>query len=399
MTAQLSDTPLTIAVIGAGIGGLTCALALGLAGHEVVVIERRTGFSEIGAGLQISPNASRVLIGLGLGPALARVANEPPGVVIRSLIGGNPIGTVGLGPALRARYGAPYYVLHRADLQTILLDAVRGCPSIRLIVGRDVASCHETEATIELRLRSVDSGREEPITTDFLVAADGVRSALRTQFDDRPFVNHRQAAWRATIPWEAVPQALQTAETGLWLGHRRHVVHYPISKQRLNVVAIVPEREGHDDWGRLGEPSILANHFRDADQSLQNLLALPDSWAVWSLVDRPVARSMAWGRIALLGDAAHPVLPFLAQGAALAIEDAAVLVRCVATRTSLTSALTDYSRARLARVRRVQQAARSNGATYHAGRLKGFVRDRVMRRLGPDGMNRRYEWLYGWTPP
>jgi 2-polyprenyl-6-methoxyphenol hydroxylase-like FAD-dependent oxidoreductase len=391
--------PLAIAVVGAGIGGLTAALMLARQGHAVTLVERRSGFVEVGAGLQISPNASRILLDLGLGPALRRVASEPDRVVVRAIHGGKVVGRIALGSFLRERFGAPFFVVHRADLQSVLLDAVRSEASIRILMGRTVEAVVQNPSAVTLTL-STAGGQTEPVF-DAVVGADGVWSDMRRALgDDRAATFRGSVAWRATIPRDHAPAALAGNETGLWLGRSGHVVHYPIAGGRLlNIVAIERRDEPVEGWSTPGDGTALLARFRDAAPDLRDLLAKPESWLLWPLYDHPVRR-LAQGRIALLGDAGHPVLPFLAQGAALAIEDAAVLARALAREPGdPAKALKAYQRERLGRVRRVQRQARRNGRIYHAGPLVAFARNFVMRRLGPRGMARRYAWLYGYGPP
>jgi salicylate hydroxylase len=389
--------PPSVAVVGAGIGGLTAALALSARGSEVTLIERRTGFSEAGAGIQLSPNASRVLIDLGLGPALRRAAGEPDRAVIRELASGRIIGAVALGGFMQRRFGAPYYVIHRAALQTILLDAVRGRPGVRLLVGRNVTALASERARATIAMEAAN-GAVETLATDLVVGADGLWSTVRAALGDkRQPVHRRIAAWRATVPVEAAPAALQGSDTGLWLGRAGHVVHYPISGGRLlNIVALERRAAPVEGWSAPGDRAELLRRFATAAPALSALLDIPQEWQVWSLFDLP-ARRMAQGCVALLGDAAHPVLPFLAQGGALAIEDAAALAASL--REDVPAAVRAYASGRLRRVRRVQRAARRNGAVYHAAGPMAFARDLVMRRLGPEGMAERYAWLYGWLPP
>ncbi len=386
-----------IAVVGAGIGGLTAALALAGQGHDITVFERRTGFGETGAGIQLSPNASRVLIDLGLGSVLRRVASEPERIVVRDLASGREISSVALGSSANERFGAPYWFVSRQDLHTALLDAVRGRGNVRLRVGRGLTGLTQTGDRVALAFEAA-GGANDSAEADLVIAADGLWSrARRSLGDEREPVPSGFVAYRTTISRADAPDVLGRNEGGLWLGRDRHVVHYPIAGGRLlNVVAIERRVERLAEWSCPTDRATVLATFAGVAEPAAALLRAATEWSAWSLYDVP-AKRMSAGRIALLGDAAHPALPFLAQGGAMAIEDAAVLAAEIGrSADDLGSALRRYEKARLSRVRRVQEAARRNARTYHAGGLMRAGRNLVMRRLGPEGMTERYAWLYGW---
>ncbi|MGA0595488.1 FAD-dependent monooxygenase [Enterovirga sp. CN4-39] len=388
---------LGIAVVGAGIGGLTAALSLAARGHEITIYERRTGFGEAGAGIQLSPNASRVLIDLGLGPVVRRVASEPDRIVVRDLESGREITAIALGSSANERFGAPYWFVARQDLHTALLDAVRGRGNIRLRVGRSLTGLSDTAGRVTLTFEA-SGGAADSAEADLVVAADGLWSRARKSIgDDRDPIPSGFIAYRATIARNAAPREMAGNEGGLWLGRERHVVHYPIGAARhLNVVAVERRAERLAEWSTPTDRARVLASFAGASAPIRQLLGAAEEWSAWSLHDLPAKRMRA-GRIALLGDAAHPSLPFLAQGGALAIEDAAALAGEVGLRPDdVPAALRRYEKLRLRRVRRVQDGARQNAAAYHAGGLMRLGRNIVMKRLGAERMTERYAWIYGW---
>lgn len=389
----------TILIAGAGIGGLTAALAFARAGLPVTVLEKRTRVEEVGAGIQLSPNASRVLIDLGLGPALGRVAGEPERLRVRQGQGGGAIVDMPLGETMRERFGAPYWVVHRADLQTVLLDAVRGQSNVRLLFGRDVKSVDQEGRQVVVSAEAASG--PETWRGRLLVGADGLWSRIAPALGDATEADFSgYVAWRGTMATEEAPPPFRRRETGLWIGPDAHVVHYPLRGGKLvNVVAVIGDRNSEPGWSRPGDPMVFQRRFRGWSRELAVLFDKVPEWQVWSLFDRPPRERWVKGRVALLGDAAHPVLPFLAQGGALAIEDAAVLVREVLARPDYTEeALTAYEQARRPRAKRVQSGARANGRHYHMPLPFSLARDFVLRRLGGTGLLDRYQWLYEWKP-
>lgn len=388
-----------IVVIGAGIGGLAVVLALADLATEIIVLEHRTGFGETGAGIQLSPNASRVLRQLGLERALERRATEPPRLSIRSISSGRLIADLALGPAARGRFNDPYLVIARADLHALLLDSVRSLRHVRLLVGRRAVALRQDSKGAEVET-DTGSGRDR-IPADLVVGADGIGSITRGALGDvrepgySGFVAHR-----ALLPLSAVPDGLDREATGLWLGRGRHVVHYPIAGGRLlNVVVVERRAQPVEGWSVADAAAGLAARFARAASPLRGLVGQTGTgWSTWSLLELP-AQTMGRGRIALAGDAAHPVLPYLAQGGAMAIEDAAELsAQLRLAGADVSRAVEGYSEARLPRVQRVQREASRNGRIYHAGWPVSAMRNAVLGRLGPVRTLDRYEWLYAWRP-
>ncbi|KPF71659.1 hypothetical protein IP69_05720 [Bosea sp. AAP35] len=386
-------------IAGAGIGGLTMALSLARRGIAATVIEKRTGFGELGAGLQIGPNAGRVLDGLDLTLPLKRVGVSSQGLTIRRWADGRELLAMPTDPAALA---IPYRLLKRSDLHMVLLDAARAMPNIRLVVGRGVETMAQDGEGVSTTLTG-QNGQGESLHGLGLIGADGLWSRVRDLCGDTaPPVFTGYEAWRALAPGTKAGSTGERPGVTLHLGPGRHAVHYPVAGGReTNLVIVRRAREAREGWSRDGEANMLASHIAGASKPLRELAEAASGWQVWSLFDRKPA-AMARGRVALLGDAAHPVLPFLAQGASLAIEDAAVLARLLAQALEadgaggVPSALAAYAAARAARVARVQDASRGNGRVFHLGWPLSLGRDIALARLGARGMRDRYDWLYEW---
>lgn len=386
-----------ILIAGAGIGGLTAAIALARRGFAVTVAEKRTGFGETGAGIQVTPNAGRVLDALDLRLPLKRAAVRSERLVVRRWRDGRELVAMPMSPG---DADTPFRALRRTDLHTVLLDAARSLPGIRLSVGRSLREVEQHEDGITATFVS-ESGQAETMQALALIGADGLWSRVRDLTgDSAPPVFTGYEAWRTLIPVSEAPSGV--GQVNLHLGTSHHAVHYPVAGGReINLVLIRAAREAREGWSREGETGLPERETRQASQALRGLVAAAPAWQVWSLFDRPPA-AMAKDRLGLLGDAAHPVLPFLAQGAALAIEDAAVLARELSAHVgegggaAVPVALSAYAKARQARAARVQAASRANAHNYHLGPPMSWARNLMLKRLGPDGMRSRFDWLYDW---
>lgn len=390
----------TIVIAGAGIGGLVLSLALARREFRATVLEQAERLDEVGAGIQLSPNASRILIELGLRPDLEPVIVAPETIRVRCARTGRELAQVPLGRAAEARYGAPYWLIHRGDLQRVLLKAARSRPDITLRLATKVEdfALHANGVTVHAQTRSgvLD---ERGIA---LVAADGLWSTMRARLGNRRRPRFsRRSAWRALVPAEAVALPHRQPATTLWFGHDAHLVHYPVrAGSMVNIVAVVEDAWEGAGWSTPAPRSEIMARFSSWAAEARTLLATPpDPWSRWALYDCGPLPRWGQGRVAMMGDAAHPSLPFLAQGGAMAIEDAAVLAASLAKSPDDPAAgLRIYRQLRQPRTARIVRYARRNGRIYHLAGPAALARDLVMKLTGGEGMLRSHDWLYDWRP-
>ncbi len=389
----------TILIAGAGIGGLTAALALAARGLRAIVFEQAEKPAESGAGIQLGPNATRILTGLGLGETLRSRSVVPEAISVRAARNGQEIVRVPLGAEAEFRYGAPYWLIHRSDLHSALLEAARDHPDIVVKLGTRVEdfaphSHGLTAQVIQSRARNEERGIG-------LIAADGLWSTLRTRLGHgKPPRFQQRTAWRAIIPASELGESFRAPIVHLWLGRDGHVVHYPVrGGNDINVVAIVNDRWQSEEWDSAGASDQILRRFK-ADNwhaAVRGMLAKASVWKRWALYDRPPDWRWGTGPITLLGDAAHPMVPFLAQGAGMAIEDASVIAQCLENSgIDTAAAMRRYEGLRRARTRRAQRAALSTGQIYHQDGPAAFVRDAAMKVMGGERLRARYDWLYDW---
>ena len=381
-----------VLVAGGGIGGLTAALCLAKNGHEVQIFEQADEFVEAGAGVQLSPNCSRVLHYLGLEDALREKAFLPEGTQFRHWKNGNVISETLLGPAAVERYGVPYYHIHRGDLLQVLVAAARTVSSISLHTGATVTGFESHSGGVYVKTEN------DQFDGDVLIGADGIHSRIRTQLwgDEKPRFTGN-VAWRCLVPAASLPANLIRPMSTGWWGPGKHFVHYYVrGGDYVNCVCVV-EKEGWavESWTAPGELQELRDDFAGWHPDILQLIecASSDSLFKWALFDRDPMPRWGKGRVSLLGDACHPTLPFMAQGAAMAIEDGAVLAGCLSREGEITSKLTAYEDLRRDRTASVQNGSRRNARVFHLSGMKAWLRNRAVRSVG----NRTVERLYSYN--
>lgn len=392
-----------VVVAGGGIGGACAALALARRGAKVLVLERAPAFTEVGAGVQLSPNATRILFRLELEAELRRMGFAPQAAEVRDRADGRLLLATPLGEAAEARWGAPYLQLHRADLLSILLTGAASA-GVELRTASALEGFEARDAGVEVRAGS------ERFAGDVLVGADGVRSRVRGLLHgETPARFTGRIAWRGLVEADRLPAGLIAPVATVWTGPGAHFVHYFVRGGALvNFAGFTAGRHTRSEsWTEPARPGEIASAFRGWPEPVQALLAAQAQArtqaeageAGWraAVHDRPPDDRWAVGRVALLGDAAHPMPPYLAQGAGMAVEDAEALARHLASARPLEQALAAYAAERSGRTRKVQAWARRNGSIFHLPALSRRIAFAVARHQG--GGASRLDWLYGYDAP
>jgi salicylate hydroxylase len=385
-----------IIVVGAGIGGLAAALALARAQFRVEVVERASVLREVGAGLQLSPNAMKALEWLGVAEAVEAVSSEPQALELRQGKSGRRVFSIPMGPAARKRYGAPYLHAHRADLISILRKAAEAA-GVRIRLGAGLAAFTRPDGGVRIGL---DTG--DILEADLLVGADGMRSIVRRILFGADHPRFTGAvAWRAIAPIEAYPDLPDAAV--VWAGPARHAVTYRIRRGTLiNFVGVVEEDQWREEgWDKAGDKAELAKAFEGWAAPVVSVIGAAQSCHRWALFDRDPLPRWSDGRATLLGDACHPMPPFQAQGAAMAIEDAVVLARCLSVQSEHPeAALLAYEDKRKARTAKMLASARSNMGVFHRSnaitQAATYGPMRIADALLPAFVRSRQDWIYGY---
>lgn len=389
--AQTDNLPFIVA--GGGIGGLGAALALAQKGFPVHVLEQASEFKEIGAGIQLGPNVFKPFKKLGLRERILEDVAIPTGLEMRDALTGDLITRMPLGDDLTKRFGDTYAVIHRADLHGIILEACQQNDNITLETNARVTGFEDEGAGVVV---SMEDGRR--IRGRAMIGADGMWSKTREKIvgDGKPRVSGH-IAYRAVLRRDEVPEDLWRPDVVLWAGPRTHLVHYPLRRGELyNLVAVFHSDHYSEGWDQAGDPALLHAHFKGQVPQVLRMLEKINLWKMWVLCDREPVKNWTQGHATLIGDAAHPMLQYLAQGACMALEDAVTLAEKVEENPDdVPAAFLNYQNARYLRTARVQLMARVYGEFYHARGPAAELRDMMLKSRTPEQSIEGVAWLYG----
>lgn len=391
----LSHGPALVA--GGGIGGIAAALALVRSGHDVVVLEQASDLGEIGAGIQLGPNGFAAFDALGVGPTARGRAVYTDEMLMHDALDETLVGRIPTGEAFRARFGNPYAVIHRADVHRSLLEGAEASGRIEVRTATQVVGFEQgSEGDAGVTAIDARGGRHRGA---FLVGADGVKSAVRRQLvGDAPRVSGH-VVYRAVVERSDFPADLRWNAAAIWVGPDCHLVHYPLrGGEQYNVVVTFHSRE-REEWSvREGSRAEVLSYFAGVCPRARQLIELPKDWKRWATADREPIAAWSEGRVTLLGDAAHPTLQYLAQGACMAMEDAVTLGEALRICDGdVPRAFALYERSRVARTARVVYSAREMGRIFHAKGVERLVRNGLWQGRSPERFYDALEWLYGWT--
>ena len=390
----MPKSSLPVLVAGGGIGGLSAALALVKQGYEVTVLEQASQLGEIGAGIQLGPNGFAAFDALGIGEQARAKSVYTDEMVMLDAVDESLVGRIQTGAAFRARFKNPYAVIHRADVHGCLLAAALATNQVKIITSTAIARIEQDESTVI----AIDANSNQ-FKGCAMIGADGVKSAVRAQFvgDEARVSGH--VVYRAVVEKSAFPPSWQRNAAAIWVGPNCHLVHYPLrGGEQYNVVVTFHSRV-QEQWGvREGSRDEVLSYFDGICDKARQLIELPKDWKRWATADREPIDRWTFGRVTLLGDAAHPTLQYLAQGACMAMEDGVTLGAALKLHDGdFAKAFAHYERSRISRTARVVLSAREMGRIFHAQGVERLVRNDLWKGRSQDRFYDAMEWLYGWS--
>ncbi|MDO5542055.1 MAG: 3-hydroxybenzoate 6-monooxygenase [Acinetobacter sp.] len=390
----MSNQNQPVLIAGGGIGGFAAALALSKQGFKVQVFEQAPEIGEIGAGIQLGPNAFHAFDALGIGEIARGKAVYTDYMVMHDAIDGYQVGKIPTDEKFRARFGNPYAVIHRADIHGSLVEGARQYGDLEIITNCHIQKVEQDENSVTIYDQNGKS-----YTGQALIGADGVKSVVRETYVGDPALVTGHVVYRAVVPESEFPEDLKWNAASIWVGPNCHLVHYPLrGGKEYNVVVTFHSRQ-QEEWGVTdGSKEEVLSYFQGICPQARQLIELPKSWRRWATADREPIDTWTFGRVTLLGDAAHPTTQYMAQGACMALEDAVTLGEALRVNNNdLLAALDVYQKARVARTARIVLSSREMGKIYHAAGVKRLVRNDLWRGRSAERFYDAMEWLYGWN--